>query len=81
MEDCLPVSLRNLTVMKTQRVMVPFLVALWLVQEIEAGVVLSWVIKKDPKAVTTKWIYKIKYNTDGIVDCYKAHWVARGFTT
>jgi len=33
-----------------------------------------------PKAVTTKWVYKIKYNVDGTVDCYKALWVARGFT-
>jgi len=37
-------------------------------------------LPKDRKSVTTKWIYKIKYNADGTVDYYKAHWVARGFT-
>jgi len=36
-------------------------------------------LPKDRKSVTTKWIYKIKYNTDGTIDCYKARWVARGF--
>jgi len=37
-------------------------------------------LPKDRKSVTTKWIYKIKYNADGTVDCYKACWVARDFT-
>jgi len=37
-------------------------------------------LPKDRKSVTTKWIYKIKYNADGTVDCYKACWEARGFT-
>jgi len=37
-------------------------------------------LPKDRKSVTKKWIYKIKYNANGTVDCYKALWVARGFT-
>jgi len=37
-------------------------------------------LPKDRKSVTMKWIYKIKYNADSTVDCYKARWVARGFT-
>jgi len=37
-------------------------------------------LPKDRKSVTTKWIYKIKYNKHSTVDHYKAHWVARGFT-
>jgi len=28
-------------------------------------------LPKARKSVTTKWIYKIKYNADGTVDCYK----------
>jgi len=35
-------------------------------------------LPKYRKSVTTKWIYKIKYHTDGTVDCYKVLWVARG---
>jgi len=37
-------------------------------------------LPKFRKSVTMKWIYKIKYNADSTVDCYKARWVARGFT-
>jgi hypothetical protein len=32
-------------------------------------------LPKDRKSVTTKWIYKIKYNVDSTVDCYKARWM------
>ena len=30
--------------------------------------------------VGCKWIYKIKTRSDGSIECYKAHLVAKGFT-
>jgi hypothetical protein len=30
--------------------------------------------------VTGKWIFKHKFNSDGSLERYKAHWVLRGFT-
>jgi len=30
--------------------------------------------------VTSKWIFKIKHAADGIIDKYKARFVARGFS-
>jgi hypothetical protein len=29
--------------------------------------------------VTNKWIFKHKFNSDGSLEWYKAHWVLRGF--
>ena len=30
--------------------------------------------------IDCKWVYKIKSRSDGIVDCYKARLITRGFT-
>ena len=30
--------------------------------------------------VGCKWIYKVKTHSDGSIECYKAHLVAKGFT-
>jgi hypothetical protein len=30
--------------------------------------------------VTSKWIYKLNHATNGSIDKYKAHFVARGFS-
>src|SRR5262249_42494720 len=42
----------------------------------------TWVLTTLPtgkKAIDSKWIYKIKYNADGIVSKYKARLVAKGY--
>jgi hypothetical protein len=31
------------------------------------------------KAIGSKWVFKVKRNPDGTVECYKAHLVAKGF--
>jgi hypothetical protein len=35
---------------------------------------------KDKKVVGSKWIYKFKHATNGSVDKYKSHFVAKGFS-
>ena len=43
----------------------------------------SWELVKLPngkKTVGCRWIYKIKYNSDGLVERYKARLVAKGYT-
>jgi hypothetical protein len=35
---------------------------------------------KGQKVVGSKWIYKVKHVVDGIVDKYKARFVAKGFS-
>ncbi|MCO5562680.1 hypothetical protein L7F22_016308 [Adiantum nelumboides] len=32
------------------------------------------------KAIGTKWVYKLKRKPDGEIDCYKARFVAKGYT-
>ena len=31
------------------------------------------------KAISCRWIYKVKYNVDGSINCYKARLVAKGY--
>ena len=43
----------------------------------------TWVTTKLPlgkKVVSCKWIFTVKYNSDGSVNRFKARLVARGFT-
>src|SRR5882757_1862253 len=35
---------------------------------------------EDKSAVSSKWIYKIKHATDGIIEKYKTRFVTRGFS-
>lgn len=35
---------------------------------------------KDQKVIDNRWVYRLKQNTDGSIDCYKARLVVRGFT-
>ncbi|KAL0431927.1 UNVERIFIED_CONTAM: Retrovirus-related Pol polyprotein from transposon TNT 1-94 [Sesamum radiatum] len=43
----------------------------------------TWTLESLPsskKAIRSKWIYKIKYNSDGSIERYKARLVAKGYT-
>jgi hypothetical protein len=54
--------------------------------EDEYGALLSnnaWELVQQPpncNIVTEKWIFRHKFNVDGSLERYKAHWVLRGFT-
>ena len=42
----------------------------------------TWDLVDAPKGVKPigcRWVYKVKYNTDGSVNCYKARLVGKGY--
>ena len=42
-----------------------------------------WEVMPRPEGksvVTSRWIYKVKFATDGSIEKHKAHFVARGFS-
>ncbi|KAH9650422.1 protein kinase domain-containing protein [Citrus sinensis] len=43
----------------------------------------TWTLTHLPdgkKAIGSRWVYKIKYQSDGTIECYKARLVAKGYT-
>jgi hypothetical protein len=54
--------------------------------EDEYGALMSngtWELVSHPcgsNIVTGNWVFTHKLRADGSLDCYKAHWVLRGFT-
>ncbi|KAL9419194.1 hypothetical protein AB3S75_037033 [Citrus x aurantiifolia] len=43
----------------------------------------TWTLTHLPdgkKAIGSKWVYKIKYQSDGTIECYKARLIAKGYT-
>ncbi|KAL0282352.1 UNVERIFIED_CONTAM: Retrovirus-related Pol polyprotein from transposon TNT 1-94 [Sesamum angustifolium] len=43
----------------------------------------TWALESLPfskKAIGSKWVYKMKYNSDGSIEQYKDHLVAKGYT-
>lgn len=37
-------------------------------------------LSKGKKCVCSSWVYKMKYNSDGVIEMHKARLVAKGFT-
>ena len=46
----------------------------------QLGVFEEVLIEKHMKLITCKWVYDIKKNSRGLIDCFRARLVARGFT-
>ena len=37
-------------------------------------------LPEDKHTIGCKWVYKVKFNSDGSIECYKACLVAKGYT-
>lgn len=43
----------------------------------------TWIavdLPANKKPICCKWVFQVKYNSDGTIECYKARLVAKGFT-